>query len=680
MKSPAAVIAANGAEALLAIALSLSAFVFVLGLPWQDLGVWPEQELTAAGLHLVSATAALALGLLAALRDRRALGAVTSAPVLAFASLGAVGLVLAPFVNDPWQSVHGTLEHEVGSLWHLEVAVLAAGGMVILASRYRKLLFAALFFSAAAVIALYALPASYGIGRPVLFSEWVGMLAGAVALAAMVRSRRLLSPGNAAALALLVAGVTVSGNRTVILAGLAVAFFAALGALPSTKALVARRSFRAAAAIAVSLAGLAGMWGVAPAVEAWRLRDLPPAAAGVASERPADHIDLMDGALGTLWSRSYMIRIIAEDLFENPSALIRGNGWGSFSTTIEKHAREVPGRMFPEPVGSASRTYWDSHTKANFHSHNVAAEALNSAGVPGLVLWLAFLGALAASSRAGFLASVGMAVISTFWFPVTHMTTAVAMLTAAGSAFGRPRPRLREAVAAVAPLPTALFASGLAMAAFLAFSLARLETSERRFEGVQVDRNPQTCAAITARFLPEEESSRYLYRVLVNKIMASQDRYKTLFDHTANVGLYSCTMRSHSLDGVSIPSLVESLEARARLASIGPGAFGIVSADLISWGADIDALLKAAPGRTDFIPPYILNLRSRKISLMASEAERYVARLNEDDPVREYLLSILADSRGQIAESKQHMRRALSAGYANLFPVSQGFIDSVVGK
>src|SRR5690606_28049209 len=122
-----------------------------------------------------------------------------------------------------------------------------------------------------------------------------------------------------------------------------------------------------------------------------------------------------------------------------------------------------------------------------------------------------------------------------------------------------------EAVSVISPLPTALAVSGLAMAAFLAVSLARLESAESAFEGVTVDRNPETCSAITARYLPEEEASIYLYRGLVNRIMRAEDRYEALFDHATNVALYACTMRSHSLAGISMQSMVESLNARTRL-------------------------------------------------------------------------------------------------------------------
>lgn len=670
----------SAALVLLAFILCLSCFGFALGLPWQDFGVWPEQELPAAGFHAVSAAVAALVGLLVALGDRKALGAVTSGPFLFLLALALVTLAAAPYSSAPWTSVYGTLQHEIGGLWHFELAVLVAGSSIVLASRWKTALLVCIGSFSLAVTALAASPGTFGLSHQFLFEEWSGLAAGAASLAIAVRARKLLSAQTALAVALLVFGLFASGNRAVGIAAIAAALVAVAYRLPWTGSLLGRRSVRASLAILVSLAGLVSMWAIAPAIEAHRLPSAPASVEGLVSDIPADRINLMGGSLGTLWSRSYMIRIIVDDLAEHPAALLHGNGWGAFTEVYERHAREVPGRMFRTPLLSASRTYWDSHTKADFHSHNMAAEALNAGGLPGLALWLGFLGALAASSRSGFIVSVAIGVASTFWFPLVHMTEALAVLVAAGASLGRPGVAGRKAISAIAPLPAIAAVACLGMAGLLAFSLARLETAERHFEGVVLDSNPATCSAITARFLPEREATLYLYRVLVNKVTASADPYRTVFDHASNVGLLSCALRSFSVETTDIRSLAESLTGRAKLASAGPGALGIVAPDLIAWGKDIDAMLAAAPERTDFIPPYIQSLASRQSPRLLDEAERYAAVVRPDDPVRYFLLSVVAGEKKDVAGSKAMMRRALSLGYANIMPSGKAFIEGVMAE
>lgn len=668
------------AHAMLAATLCLSCFAFVLGMPWQDLGVWPEQETVAVGTHALSAAVAALLGLLVALGDRKAIGAVTSGPILALFALALGTLALSPYSSAPWTSVYGTLQHLVGGLWHLELAILAAASAAVLSSRWRGLLLASLGAFALSVAAISAAPKAFGLAHAFLFPEWSGLAAGAAALAIAVRARKLISWQVGAAAAILAVGLYASGNRAVGVAAVAVALVAIAYRLPVVAAFLGGKAARAAVAVAVALGGFAAMWGAAPVIEAYRLSSPPAAVQGLVSELPQDRINLMDGTLGTIWSRSYMVRIIVDDLLERPSALLHGNGWGSFTEVYERHAREVPGRMFPQRLQSASRTYWDSHTKADFHSHNMAAEALNAGGLPGLALWIAFLGMLAASSRSGLLASVAIGVASTFWFPLVHMTEAMAALVAAGAALRNPSARARAVLSAVSPLPTVAATAVLAMACFLSLSLARLENSERHFEGVAVDSDPATCSAITARFLPEREATLYLYRVLVNKVTMSADPYRTVFDHASNVALLSCALRSHSVETVDIRSMAESLSGRAKLSSVDPGALGIVARDLIDWGKDIDAMLAAAPERTDFIPPYILSLKQRKSPHLVAEAERYAAVVPADDPVRYFLLSVIADAGGDFAKSKAMMRRALSLGYANIQPTEKAFIDSVYAE
>lgn len=677
MKSHSVEFARRASEAVLALSLSLSCFLFVLGMPWHNLGLWVEQELPAAGLHLLTSIVVVAVGFLLLLRDERALGALTSWTTIALGAFSVLGLALAPMTDDPWRSVYGTLQHHVGALWHLELTVLVIGSMVVMASRYKGLFIGALLLSSAIVAFLYAFRDS-GFGTPIRFHEWAGMMAGSAALVVALKSQRFLSLANAAAAAVFVAGMYVSGNRAVLLAALAIAALFALSRLASTKQLLAKPSVRVVLAVAVVMFGMAATHLAAPLIEGHRLRSLPPAVPGVLSEKAIDHVSMMDGSLGTVWSRSYMVRMVVDQLKDNPSGLLFGNGWGAFPSLVQTYGREVPGRLFPAKLESASRTYWDAHGKATFHSHNVAAETLLSTGVVGFLAWIAFIGALAAVSRRGLYVSVAIGTVSTFWFPVTHLVAPLAAMIAAGSVMGRPSEGTRTFISAVSSLPVALTAFATAMAGILVYGLAVVETEEKSRTGVVFDRNPETCQSVRLNFLPQEEAQRFLYRALVERIMASEDRYEAAFERTTNVILHSCTLRSHSLEAPSLLSLTESLSGRERLAKIKPPVYGMIAEDLAAWGSDLDALLTLAPDRTDYIPPYVIHLRSRNPNLAVEEAGRLLLATKGEDPVHWFLKSIIADGSRDLEASKEHMRKAFSLGYANIFPTSSELVRSVM--
>src|SRR6202043_3838225 len=93
----------------------------------------------------------------------------------------------------------------------------------------------------------------------------------------------------------------------------------------------------------------------------------------------------------TIWSRSWMQRVVMEALAADPRRLLLGQGWGTFAESYSRHWRQVPGRRERTQTMLASGTHWDAHSGARFHPHDTLLETLSSLGISGaglMMLWL----------------------------------------------------------------------------------------------------------------------------------------------------------------------------------------------------------------------------------------------------------------------------------------------------
>lgn len=660
----------QAARTALAAVLSLAAFVFIFGMPWNDLGLWRQTEVPAALIHFAAALVTFLLGFLIFKKDAETAGLFRHPAVLAIIGLALFTAAVAPFTESPWRSIHGTLKHGIGALWHLELALFIVASALVLRSRAAVIFETLLVLSTSAVIALYAFPESDLVGWPMSFPEWVGLLAAAVSFVIVSRSRQIFSLRTVIALALLAGGIYVSENRAVMLSVAACLIVVEACRLPVLSAWFSSPRFRAAFVVTAGLVGVAVMTATAPLIE--KVAMSTPGYSGaemILSDNPLDRHALQNGALGTLWSRSHMVLMVFGDIVEHPSKLIIGQGWGSFGTVYEYHAREVPGRLFPTSLPTASLTYWDAQKMSDFHSHDLPVEALLSGGVVAFVLWFAAIGAVAATSRTGLVGATGVMVGSLFWFPVNHMTIAIAALLACGVAPVAVSERALKVASTAIAIPVALACALFMTAGAQMFTLAWVEHNERYFRPIEADRNPATCSSIATVMLPEDEVNISLYEVLTQRILRSSNRPKEVYERTTNLLTLTCTLRSYYQNGDNIRALVASLEKRAVLVGIGPASYGPMVDDIVNWGKDVDRLLAMAPQRTEHVVPYLSALvqRSKNKDLILAELDRVIAKLPPSDPVTVYVEAMRARQVGDNAGYLEKLKKAVSMGYANIY-------------
>lgn len=662
------------------IALCLLPFTFVFGLPWLDWGLWPQVEGPSAAMHVLAAFLSLFIGIQMSFSDKRYIAAAKSPVVVAMAVFAAFSILVLPFSDDPMRSLHGTLKHGVGIIWHVELAVVTLAAMAVWTSHRARLALGMSTVAAAfAVMCMYMFPNS-PFGLPLTFEKWVGIyaLAAAGVLVSIFSSWTGTAVAYGLAAVLMTFGYVVSGDRAAFVAAAVVICFKFFPLIPGFRKISSSPSLRAALVVIVSVVGTIGVYASAPIIERHALLTTPPRD-DIASVDPLDRITLQNGTLGTIWSRSYMVRILVDEMIDHPSTALTGNGFGYFGTAYEYHAREVPGRRFPNETPTSSRTYWDVHDKANFHSHNMLMEMTTSTGLIGAILWLAIFAAAAYASAPGAAMALGIAVVGTFWFPINYMMAPLALLFAARSGhFERPVV-VGKILPGLSPLIAILLSSILAYSGISAGMLARAEYFERGFSPVEIEGSD--CGFMKAAFFPKNEIVIDLYTILRRKILASQNPPATLFASTTNLLSINCMLRSDYEHPGSIRTLTASLEGRSPLIAMGPASYGPMRDDIVKWGDDIALLLKMSPERTEFLPPYvtIVAARAHDKSVAYKAIERFLPMLKQSDPVREYLLAQLALLDADKRAYADHFKKALELGYADLWLVPKSQADEIRG-
>jgi hypothetical protein len=586
-----------------------------------------------------------------------------------------------PFSDDWARSLHGTMEHGVGVLWHAETAVLTAAS--ILAWRRLPKWRPALALAPAASVAVCGILqfTNFSLdGQHVAvydFKEYLGInaLFAAVPLLALGRKWTIASGATVA-----VAGAVLSGNRSM---AVAIAAAAAIAAFVRLRGFSALRTVPNAVTATVAIASLALPLLATPLQKLAVVGAASPLPSPTVSSTAAvDHVSVESKPYGTLWQRATTAKLVALYLASHPLQILTGTGFGAFDEVAETERRAPVGRLATAPAPTASHTYWDGAQKAKFHSHNMVWESLLSGGIPTCLAWLWFVWTCAKRvspkrPEAGSALAGVVAAGCSLWF----LVNAAAPLLAAALASTAPDDQCLDEkplstwktnAATLAMATLMLVFAGAGVVSTAALSGERLE---RVFIPIIVMGNgAPPCQGYKAVSLPNREINRNLYDLLVRRIV-EKDRSAIVeaVPHLGNVANFSCMMRNATTDG-DILSLLSSLRARSTLDEIlgsgNPITAKTLRGDYAMWQGDLDILLAAAPGRTEMIVPYIhwLNPAIRKQDVSAA-VDHFLPKTAENDPVHHWLIGEKAAADGQQDAYRSAMATSLRLGLANLVPV-----------
>lgn len=625
------------ARRLAALALVLGLLLPLASLPPFALGYWDKAEPLVVGLHAVAALAAFALAWAAA-RAPSVVAACWRHPVvLVPLALALWSAVVAPFAELPWLSLTGAPQSGYGALWHLDTALLIAAARLV---RGDAALWRRLGYGACGAVAVVAALKTFDWvwehngGRHLLiwvasYYGWLG-LALPVAVALPGQSRRR----TVALLALGLVAVAASRSSAAVLgllAGIAVA------------ALMARRADGRRIGAAAVLGALA-----LPSLAIAFLPQLRTVAS------MADRHSL----LAMLW---------AEMSAWPAERWLTGLGWGRTQEVFHRHLQDSGMRLWDDS--------WIFMSSDYFHSHNGLSEALLAAGIPGVLLWLAWplaLATTAAPSRrpwaAGF--AVGWALISVLWFPLALSVPLTAMAAAAVlpdvAAAELPeveKGRARWPVLPLAAAGTMLAAvAGLLLQYGLAVSAVRADMAAWAAAPRPIPADPRGGDLAAAELIRDGFNA-------LEKVPEAE-RARTL--PVARMMAEYLNRRIPQTRSVLLPVTGLSLMAQVRVLQTLAWAGDDLTPRAATWGEWLDHAWRLAPGRSDLAIALFSQLAVHGRSDLLELGVRQVLQRDPRDPVGLYFAGLLAVQRPEPAAKQAGidlLRASVDTGIERFMPL-----------
>lgn len=613
-------------------------------LPWK-FGVWSDTEPMVVALHGAAALCAMGL-LLCAVSRPQFVGRFAAHPVVVISLFVAVwSLLVAPFADYPVLSLLGSPQLGEGALYHADVAVFLAAGMLLrrFPAAYRGFTMVAATICAVTPLLIWALDvgALLETRRLFVFDDYLAYYA--VAGAALILCRRDLPIRRRVILAGLVAlpGLAVSNNSTAIVVVLALATPAAwaLHCLNAKSAGSVRLSKFALALSAPLLAG-AGILIV------WSIGQT--------------------GEVGSLTSRLFMYRALLPVLTEDPTVLLVGQGWGAVNTSVLINLAQSGAKIWD---GS-----WDLSARDIPHSHNFVLEALLGGGLPAMLGVLALLMLVAATARRRDLPAAAFAVISlaglgAMWFQLPATSGLMAIVL--GGLAGPVRIPWRRYVVPRRWLLAGLVAVLVAQIATLNWLIDYGVAAQRADRAGYNSADDETCGAFPSDAGRGSIGLTQAFGDLFASIFTKQHYGEPIADEKWDrlARLY-CVVTRRAARSESARLLLGDLVFRSQVAAVfdQPGISQRFSSAIEGWEEALVRFLDHAPGRTDMAAPYLAWLLDRRNPERVVTVAQELLSRNPRDPVGHWFLGVGLVAFGRDTsdanrnQARQHMSQALALG------------------
>lgn len=620
----------------LSLAFTLGLALPLLSLPPFQLGYWGRAEPLVVGWHACAALAACGVGLFAWAGSGRVGEAFSSPIVLLPLALGAVSLAFAPFVQMPLLSVMGAPQSGQGGMWYAEFALMIGAARILRAEGHWRTL------QRGAILVILVVAAIKG------FDWW--------------RERQ----GGNHLLIWVAAYYAWLGLAQPVFADEAGRFWRPLGWVASCAVLLAARNSSAGAALVLGLLVMAGLTALGRREWILRAAGLLPVVILVAAPALLLNVAAL-GSVVSLADRRSLLLMAGEALRSwSPGTWITGMGWGRTQD------------MFHANLAASGQVLWDDSwifmSSDYFHTHSALAEALLSAGIPGLLLTAAWFAAIAFGAEAGKRQmaagyAAALAVLSALWFQLTLSLplTALALAALAPLCPERPMPRpSRRRLVAAFCFVVAVGCGGVAL---------KLYGYGRQIDVVQAD---LLASAPAPHGLPvDPRGNDQLAAGLIRDGFNRLERAITPAEREQAMAV-ARLMTSHLADHIPLTTtvgLVESgLSWQAQVQMIGSLGWlaGPMAETEALWPAWLDRALTLAPRRTDLAISYFTHLAM--VGNNEELSRRVVAILAADprDPVGLYFQGLLTVQKPDLAAKRQGiemLRASVAAGIERYMPI-----------
>lgn len=684
-------------EYMLGLILVISNFIYLYALPWNNSGIWPEAENSNIALYFVSFLAISFLFINILLNNfkfdiKYQKIIVVALFLILFSYIINSSLYAVSFDNYNFLirvsniTSFGNPQHGFGTSTYVSIISLLFCYYYMNQTKWRNILIYSSFVSSLLLCVIYTFPQIVGV--PLTFSEWViiPVLLSVAGLFFLEKNKKFNLILGAF---IFIYGLYVSENRTAILAILGMLFGFVFIKTQFGFFFVKTNIRRFFFAIFISVFSFITLTISGPIIENYYVSkvDVKNINDGIPSLNPIDHINIQETPLGTIWSRSNMIKVVLLEVKENPLMLLYGNLNGSFNELAYKHARDIDGRLFSMAIPTASKSYWDGTEKANFHSHNFISESLLTSGIFGVIFSLFFVGAIASISLESFIFSIGYIIIFSLWFPFAHFVPLMAFIISILPSSNKLSSISRENSTFLFKIITIIFFVTLIFnplySFIVSFNVAKYGHEIRQIK-TMTENNCEIMRKdeINMKFdgYPIDSYNVDFYSMFIRGVMSRPDVKAAVYEKKDNIQTFSCLLRKYWEEDNNSVALYQSLEGRKYLSSIGKDVENIIPIDIVNWQKDITSYIHFANTRTDVIIPYIRYIMNtnvdKNVVLNNINAMEKLAP-NTFDPVHNWLEATKARLNGNEQQAALNMKMALMLGFANIVPTSREDIANV---
>lgn len=404
--------------------------------------------------------------------------------------------------------------------------------------------------------------------------------------------------------------------------------------------------------------------------------------------------------LASTLSRSHLITPVIKNIKDDPSNLLWGEGWGSYS---DIHAYYLP-TDWVDMTGEAGNGKWEGTWRAHFHSHNMYLDTLISIGLPGLFLFWLWLLITPYYCRDRYLLAAGIYIaifscLASQWF---QMPTSLSFFALAFAGIARPiRFRTKSTISFfLKPLVKALCCF-----IFLITSVAAFVNTLILLQPVFLV-IPELPAASTTCNKPyfndfgrggihHSELIRYISGELLEQIPEIQQVFKDrsipyyakatkkLDPHAFAQLNYMLCQATYNIDNkkASLRLELAALLVRSDIALamepyLPPDSTGYALHD---WDQRIRAFITKAPGRSDQAVPYMIWQFKKGNEAEVMQMAQFLLRLNPEDPGGLWFAGLVMLNEPQHAHrGLEYMKKALSLGVDHRIPVDKNIREQLL--
>ncbi|MCS5709336.1 hypothetical protein CC99x_010505 [Candidatus Berkiella cookevillensis] len=647
--------------------LSLSLLLFTN--PHYTIGLWPESELLFIALNAISCSTAIGVLGLYVVQPKRITPLLYHPLVLCIFAIGVVSLLFSFSTAFPRRSWFGAPELGEGVMWYFSLAFLILSGLILRNKKiYRNIIGIYAVISALVVSLLTYKGDALGLWKPYVFTDYLAFYG--IFLFPIIIGFLNVRQKHWIALSYLIASVPiiVSGNQSaeilIIVSPLVMGLVYYLRHLAKIRLL-------SVAAIMMAPIGVTGL----------------VVLLGYYGARDASFLNHMQ----SIWSRYELIQTAYQNFkSDGVVQMLLGHGWGSFTDVAATYLPIQDTKLFMFNSTGTDKLYWDSLSRADFHSHSYLIEAFVSIGLLGMLLILLYpMIAVASTSAKRMPLAMGLAfsfiVVSAMWFQFAITLPFMGLAFAAVSS-----PILKAKIHFLEKLKRNQNAHIILMSVlFMSIGIFiygviegyRLASHSTKFATPDLSK-------MATHLQCGDELGDMAYGGLrlgvvnheVNYFLVHTEQETYPEDWYDKLDWLRCSVDRYLENGVSARFKIMDLLVRSEWAfsSRKQKDYPQVVKLLADWELRLDAFLQNAPTRTDLAAPYLMwRLSNQENDIAIAFAKKLYIR-NMNDPVALWFLGLNElqdDTKAHLGIAK--MRSALKYGIQNIIPIDQALIDKI---